>query len=62
MTPKHKADLKEMREWFDEMADRRKRQADKAPATSRQQVRLRGESNAYADAALTVQGFIERAP
>jgi hypothetical protein len=61
MTPKHKADLAELREWFDEMADRRKRQARIAFAASRQQARLSGESKAYADAALTVQGFIERA-
>ena len=60
MTPKHKADLTELREWFAAMAARRKRQAAKAPRESLMQARLAGESKAYADAALTVRGFIER--
>jgi hypothetical protein len=62
MKTDRKAHLRELREWFDEMADRRKRQARIAPRESRMQARLQGESEAYADAALTVRGFIERAP
>ena len=62
MTPEHKADLTELREWFEEMAARRKRQARQAPRNSLHQAGLSGESKAYEDAALTVRGFIERAP
>jgi hypothetical protein len=62
MTKNHKADLTELRTWFATLADRRKRQAAKAPRESLMQARLAGESKAYADAALTVRGFVERAP